>query len=358
MGRLIRYELKKLLPVRRALVCLLALTAVCAGLFAYSCAQADYREMQEALTAYTGSANTGALAQAQRRYEQLLPKQEAGALTQAEQEEWEALEFPVWLNRCDSVRKSSLAEMGLQARTLAIGETVAYGLLEDFIASYLPAIAIFLIAFFVSPVFSSEYENRTDALLLAARHGKRRAILAKMAAALLLTTFVYAAAVGIYAALSLAVWGPGDGNASFVMTAVDVFRYLSSPFEFRVWQYVPVLLLVSWLGCLGFCMFTLLVSALNRRALWATMVSLAAGLIPFVAYHLLSDESAPLTNVLRFAYSQAISVRTLFSGGYTVSLFGAEIRTVYLSLPALAGVSAIFGLLACQVFRRHQVSNE
>ncbi|MCD8331426.1 MAG: ABC transporter permease subunit [Oscillospiraceae bacterium] len=355
MGRLIRYELKRLLPVRRGIVCLLAVAAVCVGLFWYSCAQVDYSEVQEVLTAYTGRANTGALAQAQLRYEQLLEKWEAGELTQEEQEEWEALETPVWLNRCDSVRTSNLEEQGIQAQTLIVGETVTYGLLEEFIARYLPVIAIFLIAFFVSPVFSSECENRTDGLLLATRHGKRRVILAKIAAALLLTSILYVAVVGLYAALSLAMWGPGDGGASFVFTAADVFRYLSSPFEFRVWQYVPLMLLISWFGCLGFCMFTLLISALNRRALWATMISLAAGLVPLGAYWLIGEEASPLTNLLRFTYSQTIGVRALFSTNCTVALFGVQVRTVYLSLPVLAAGSALFGVLAYQVFRRHSV---
>ncbi len=104
-------------------------------------------------------------------------------------------------------------------------------------------------------------------------------------------------------------------------------------------------------------MFTLLISALNRRALWATMVSLAAGLVPLGAYWLIGEEASPLTNLLRFTYSQTISVRTLFSTNCTVALFGVQVRTVYLSLPVLAAGAAVFSVLAYQAFRRHSVCN-
>lgn len=196
-----------------------------------------------------------------------------------------------------------------------------------------------------------------DGLLLATKNGKRKVIISKLFASCIVTILAHLVIIMVFVIQTIAVYGIGDLDVSFVFTAGDPFTYITSPFDYTVWQYVIVMLGVSLSGCIGYCIFVLLISSKCKHSVVASMICMAFAYIPFLTYLIVRNEQAPITNILRFTYSQIISVRTLCSTYCTVSIGNFEIQSVYLSLLLLCVLSVGFTVLTYRTFRSHQVEN-
>lgn len=360
MKEIIFYELKKLVNFRKILVLSTVLFLLCMGSFAIIYAMGDWKGAGEMLSYYSGSLeNNPRIEEAEIRYQEIIATyiDKNIEMDEATGEEFRELEYPQWLKRCDEVRKSNLAEIGFEAETLIIGDTVFYGFMEEFIANYLPFILGFVIALLIAPVFATEYANRTVGLLLSARHGKKQLILAKFIAATIVILVGYGLVLGMFAMISLCVCGPSDWNASFVFLADNVFVYLSSPYNFRVWQYMLVLLGCSFIGSIGFGCFTLFVSSRSKNVLWASMVSLAVVYVPILAFKSLGQNEGIAPNVLRLFHGAVMGVRTLFSDYLPVYIGNITLTISTISITLLCISSVLCGIFAFRAFQKHQVQN-
>lgn len=357
MRQLIWFELKKALSFRKVLSLAVTIVVLCGAAFTFIQLQADYLYVEEVQAKYQGSVSVGAIAEAVVRHKELLTLSDTVGLTPQETEEFLSLETPLHLNRCDEVRKTNLSKYGIVPDTLTIGNTISYGFMEDFIRNYFPFIICFVIAFLVGPVFSSEYESKMDGLLLATKNGKRKVIIAKMVASFIITISAHLSIISVFMLPVLIAYGISDFDVSFVFTAGNPFIYLSSPFDFTVLQYTIIMILVSLLGCVAYCIFSLFISSKSKHSVISSMVAMAGAYIPLLAYITVADEEALLTNILRFAYSQIINVKTLFSSYNTVNIGILEIQTVYLSLTFICLLSVVLAILTYRAFRKHQVSN-
>ncbi len=355
MKGLIYYELKKLLSKKKILLTIATILAFCIVVFTWLTFTAFRAEQEEVLIFYSGAAWTGELAEAQEEYEALLNKMESGEeLTEEESARFDALEDPVWLNNCDSVRKSILSELGIGVDTLIIGDTMTYGNIESFIADYFPILICFLIAFLLAPIFAQEYETGVDAILLATKNGKSKIIKAKVMAAGILTTLLFCVTLAIFFVMAFVRWGVDDVKASFVFCGLDPFNYLSSPFDFTCAQYLILMVIVSWVGCLGLAAFTLLLSAILRRSIHVVMGVLTVAYVPLFLCVMIGNEYSPIVNAMRLTYARIISVRTLFCKYST--LIG-NVQTMYVSLIFVVATTVLFVILAGRCFRNHQVEN-
>lgn len=360
MKEIIFFELKKLVNLRKILVLSIVLFLLCMGSFAIIYAMGDWKGAGEMLTYYSGSVEKHPrIEAAEIRYQEIRTEyvDKNIEMDEATQEEFRELEYPLWLKRCDEVRKSNLADIGFEAESLIIGDTVFYAFMEEFIANYLPFILGFVIALLIAPVFSTEYANRTVGLLLSARHGKKRLILAKFIVAMVVILVVYSLVLGMFAVISLCICGPSDWNASFVFLADNVFVYLSSPYNFRVWQYMLVLLGCSFLGCVGFGCFTLFVSSKSKNVLWASMVSLAVVYVPILAFKSLGQNEGVAPNIFRLFHGAVMGVRTLFSDYFPVYIGNITLTIPTISISLLCISSVLYGIFAFRGFQKHQVQN-
>lgn len=357
MRRLIWFELKKALSVRKLISLAAAIVILCGAIFIFLQFQADYEFIKEVQSKYAGVVTDGAVAESVTRYEELLKIDQTVGLTQQQEEEFLSLETPVWLNRCDEVRKERLAEYGITPSTIVIGDTISYGFLENFISRFFPLIICFIISFLIGPVFTTEYENKMDGLLLSTKNGKRKVIISKLLASFIITLLSHIAIITVFMLQSIIAYGISDLDASFVFTAGDPFTYIASPFDYTVLQYVIIMLIVSLLGCIGYCIFTLFISSKCKHSVVSSMICMAIAFIPFLTYLTVGNEQAPITNILRFMYSQIISVRTLFSTYCTVSIGNFKIQSIYLSLFLVCVLSVGFAILTYKTFRKHQVAN-
>lgn len=360
MKEMIFYELKKLINLRKLLVLGTVLLLLCVGSFAIIYAMGDWKGAAEMLTYYSGSVeNNSRIEEAEKRYQELY-EQYIVANVEMDEVTWQEyidLEYPKWLVRCDEVRKQNLAEMGLEAETLVVGETTFYAFMEEFIANYLPFILGFVIALLIAPVFATEYGNKMDGLLLSTKHGKKNLIIGKFIATILVILLAYIFVVGIFGVISLCVCGIGDINASFIFTSDYVFHYLFSPFNFRVWQYMLVMFTCSLLGCLGFGCLTLFVSSRCRSALSASMISLMVVYVPILAFKSIGENEGVVPNILRLFHGAVMGVRTLFSNYFPVYIGNVTLTIPAISITLLFVSSILYGIFAFRGFQKHQVQN-
>ena len=340
MKEMIFFELKKLVNLRKIMVLGSVLLLLCIGSFGIILAMGDWKGAAEMLTRYSGSVENNPQIEEDRK-----------------SNDARLAEYASWLVRCDEVRKTNLAEMGFEAETLVVGDTIFYGFMEEFIANYVPFILGFVIALLIAPVFALEYGNRTVGFLLSAKNGKRKLIFAKFISAMMVVLAVYSFVIGVFAIISLCVFGPGDGNASFIFTADYVYNYFSSPFNFTVWQYMLVMLFVSLLGCIGFGIFTLFVSAKCKSPLVASMISLMVVYVPLLAFKSLGQNEGIVPNILRLFHGAVMGVRTLFSDYFPVQVGTVTFTMPAISITLLCISSLIWGISAFCGFRRHQVQN-
>lgn len=360
MKELIKYELKKIVGTRKIWILIVVLSLLCVGSFAIISAMGNWQGAKEMLTLYSGSIeNNPKIEAAKARYQEIRKQYiEAGIEMDADTEaEFNELEYPLWLARCDSVRKQNLEDMGFEAETLVVGDTIFYAFVEEFIANYLPFILGFVIAFLIAPVFAMEYGNHMDGLLLASKHGKRKLIFGKFVAAACVIIMAYVYVMGMFLILTICVTGIGDLNASFVFTADNVFIYLTSPYNFLVWQYLLVLLGCSLFGCLCFGCLTLLASSRCQNAISASMLSLALIYVPVLAFKMIGENEGVVPNILRLFHGSVIGVRTLFSGYFPVQIGQATLTMPVISIVFIGISSVLFGWAAFRSFQRHQVKN-
>lgn len=360
MKNIVYFELKKVLNVRKAIILGVVLVLLCIGSFAIISAMGNWRGAAEMLSFYQGSIeNNPRIEAAKERYEELCEQYiEPGIeMDEATWEEFNNLEYPLWLENCDEARKNNLQNDGFEADTLIIGDTIFYAFVEEFIANYLPLILGGLIAFLIAPVFASEYANHMDGLLLSAKHGKRKLIFGKLIASGLVIFGTYSFVLGIFILMSFCVHGIGDLNASFVFTADNVYIYLSSPFNFSVGEYLLVLFGCSLLGCMGVGCMTLFLSSKCRSALSASMISLACVYVPVLAFKMLGENKGLVPNILRLFHGAVMGVRTLFSDYFPVQIGSLTMTMPAISIFLFCISSVFFVMSAFQVFKKHQVQN-
>ena len=360
MKNIVYFELKKILNVKKVIALSIVLVLLCIGSFAIILAMGNWKGAAEMLSFYQGSVEGHpGIEAAKERYEELCEQYiEPGIeMDEATWEEFNDLEYPLWLDNCDEARKSNLQKDGFTADTLVIGDTIFYAFVEEFIANYLPFIMGFVIAFLLAPVFASEYANNMDSLLLSAKHGKKKLIFGKLIASGLVIFGAYGFVLGIFMVMSLCLHGIGDLNASFVFTADNVYIYLSSPFNFSVGEYLLILFGCSLLGCVGVGCMTLFLSSKCRNGLSASMISLACVYVPILAFKMLGRNEGIVPNILRLFHGAVMGVRTLFSDYFPVRIGGLTMTMPVISISLFCFSSVFFVVAAFQIFRKHQVQN-
>ena len=89
---------------------------------------------------------------------------------------------------------------------------------------------VFAMCVTVTPLFASEYRDGTDAVLLSARYGRGRLVSAKLLAAILYATVLFALGVAIICGVSLVFYGAEGASLPIQNYA------LASPSALTMWQ--------------------------------------------------------------------------------------------------------------------------
>lgn len=207
-----------------------------------------------------------------------------------------------------------------------------------------PMIAICVV---LAPVFSSEYQDGTDAVILATRHGRGRLVTAKVAASLLFSTAYFALCAAILCGIALGAFGVEGGDLPVQLVSV------TAPYALTMGQAVAVGVALAYLMAMGFAALTLALSSRTRSTLSVFMVDVVLVLMTA----LIPTGDVDLLERLSYLFpTNALAPSPLFTQGVSYAP-----GPVVLDLEAV--VTALYGLalvvcvpLSAVSFRRHQVA--
>lgn len=249
-----------------------------------------------------------------------------------------------------AVEYSAAEEAYWLAKQEAVAEPYAYGYAggwEDILncVAFL-AFAMIAVCVVLTPTFASEYQEKTDSVLLAARHGRTKLVAAKMLAAFLFTTGYFAVCAAIICGVALAAFGV-DGAELPVQTITS-----SIPYCLTMAQAAGIAVGLAYLMTLGFAALTLALSSKLRSvlAIFAIDVALVfvSGLIP-------SAGNSLLLHMLYLSPMNALNTSPLFVScvSYAAGPVVFDLQTMLAVVYALLAAACV--PFAVRAFRHHQV---
>lgn len=198
----------------------------------------------------------------------------------------------------------------------------------------------------VTPLFSGEYQDRTDALVLATRHGRSRLVAAKLVAGFAFATGYFALCAAVVVGASLAFFGADGAELALQVVA------LRCPYAITMGQAALIGVGLAYLITLGFAALTMALSAKLRSQL--AIFTIVAVLL-FATAVIGGFGNGIVIHIRNLFPLNALNVGTLFW-----SYMSYPIGPVVLDLRAMVAIVYAVLAVACTTlaalgFRRHQV---
>ncbi len=202
-------------------------------------------------------------------------------------------------------------------------------------------ITMLILGFLVTEIFSAEFTQKADAVFFSSYHGRKRAVMAKIGAGIVITTAIYWLMTLLYAAVVLGIVGT-EGADLAIQINTDGWRslhHLTNRQEF--W----LVIIGGYIGNLVFALLTMLVSAKTRNPVLAVIV-------PFVLLFIRSfveiDRLSIGGKIMEFFPDQLLQVNNVIST-FSLCDFGGK---VVLSLNVMLVFYPILILLLLPVLYR------
>ena len=217
-------------------------------------------------------------------------------------------------------------------------------LLQD-ISTFILILALF-IGFFISGIFSDEFQTKADAIFFSAKFGRSRAIGAKIGAGFLITTVFYVVFIFLYTMIVLGVTG---------------FQGAGCPIQLTLWRsvynitYFKAYLLIVGAGYVG----TLFAGAVAMLCSAVTRSTAAAVVVPFIilcAFPFLS-RIITLPQICSFFPDQLMEVYLHIKDFDLVEIGGKVMSVATLIIPVYAAVSLLLQPVVYLVYRKSEVRN-
>ena len=198
----------------------------------------------------------------------------------------------------------------------------------------------------MTPLFSGEYQDRTDALVLATRHGRSRLVAAKLVAGFAFATGYFALCAAVVVGASLAFFGADGAELALQVVA------LRCPYAITMGQAALIGVGLAYLITLGFAALTMALSAKLRSQL--AIFAIVAVLL-FATAVIGGFGNGIVIHIRNLFPLNALNVGTLFW-----SYMSYPIGPVVLDLRAMVAIVYAVLAVACTTlaalgFRRHQV---
>ena len=150
-------------------------------------------------------------------------------------------------------------------------------------APFVIMMAALILGYLCAGIFAGEYRWKADAVFFSARHGRDKAVWAKIKAGFLLVTGLYWASVLIYSLVGLGILGFDGWNCPLQIDMWKSFYHLTMG---KAWLLTVV---GGYIGCLFFALLTMWVSAKTRSTVFASMVPFLLVFLPTFLENLNSD---------------------------------------------------------------------
>lgn len=199
-------------------------------------------------------------------------------------------------------------------------------------------VAALILGYMSSGIFSNEYRWKADPVFFSARHGRDRAVWAKIGAGFVMVTVLYWASVLVYSLVTLGLLGFDGGHCPI---QIDLWK---SFYHLKLWQAWVLTAVGGYIGNLFFAFLTMWVSARTRSAVFASTVPFLLVFVPSFLDNLNSDKISKLLglfpNQLLEIY-QALRYFYVYDFGFAVK--GAlEILPVLYTVLTLALVPLMY----------------
>ncbi len=207
-------------------------------------------------------------------------------------------------------------------------------------------VAALILGFLSSGIFAGEYRWKADPVFFGARHGRDRAVWAKIGAGFWMVTALYWASVLIYSLVTLGLLGFDGGNCPL---QIDLWK---SFYHLKLWQVWLLTAVGGYIGNLFFAFFTMWVSAKTRSAVFAGTVPFLLVFLPSFLDNLNSDKISKLLGLLP---NQLLEIYQALRYFYVYD-FGFTVKSAMDILPLLYAVlTAILVPMMYRQFRRRPI---
>lgn len=220
---------------------------------------------------------------------------------------------------------------------------------KGMVGSFSGVVALILCAVLIvciSPVFSQEYDWKTDSVLCCTRYGKSRLISAKIRASFLFLSAVFAA----FAAINFCLYGAAYGLDGADCSIQSSVAYAGSGYSMTFLQLWLYSLIMGLVGLFCLAAVVLCISAASRGSMTSAICSMAAVLAP-----LLFDFSDSYPALQKFL--ELFPVYLMHASGVfkRVQTYTGIVQPTVMTAVAFCCMLLFLGIMS-RVFQKHQVA--
>lgn len=232
-----------------------------------------------------------------------------------------------------------------------VGEPLAYGYAGGW-SDVLACLGFFSFAMaavcvVLAPVFAGEYQDRTDAVLLATRYGRSKLVAAKIVASLAFATAYFALAAAIVMGVALAFFGTEGAGLPVQVLALGI------PYDLTMAEATFLAVGLAYLMTIGLAALTMLLSSKLRSPLAIFAVGAALVFLPGM---IPSGGNGAFLHALYLFPINALNDQVLYNSLVSYPAGPLVIDLVGLLVAVYVLVTAACVPLAARAFRRHQVA--
>ena len=258
----------------------------------------------------------------------------------------------------DFARTMTLRKKGLSAaeveKNLELIESIETPLYSDYFGGYeayimsskgLAITALFMLLLLLSPIFSNEYEEKTDQIILCTRNGKGSLCRAKLFVSLVISVLGAALVMGLSWLAFLLIYGFEGGNVN-IQVANPGCTYPLTLLEACLIHFVSVLF-----ACALFAAMVCFLSArVKRSTAPVVIIGTLLTIIPMFIWAPLKS-SGPIYELLKFFPVNSVSFG--FDRSF-IEIFGILFAPYKFIWAFSTLLIAAFSFLAVRSFKRHQ----
>ncbi|MBP1995172.1 ABC transporter permease [Paenibacillus eucommiae] len=205
----------------------------------------------------------------------------------------------------------------------------------------------------LSGTFSREYASHMDHLLFSSRHGRRKMVLSKIAAAAIYCVVIVLAYSCIAFVLNAYYYGLGGWNAN-VVNLYNLFAGTS--FNGPIWLFYLRQLSYAILGCTALGLFVMLVSSWTRSSIIPAFISGIVFMLPIVVIFVqIPSELLTILILQVFRYMEFIQLESL-NTFMTYNFFGIPLLYEHALLYIMLVLLCLSAWLILFSIRRRQVT--
>lgn len=257
-----------------------------------------------------------------------------------------------WLESDESVRFSDAEKAYLIGRYEALDTPLPYDYYDGWeqLFEFAPTVmmlTVLILGYLNAGIFSNEFQWKSDAVFFSSRLGRSRAVRAKLAAGVALTTAVYWVMLLAYSAFVL-LWLGADGAGCPIQMMIGGWK---SFYSLSIWQEYLLVLAGGYIGCLFMSLMTMLVSAKARSAVVAAMVPFILIFLPAFLGEL---DSAWVSRLLGLLPDRLLQIHNAIRYFDLYEFGGAVVGALHLLYPLYIVLALALPPVIYRIYRRSQ----